>query len=186
MTWVCCLHNLVIQSFAYGIWKAISISRIDLLLRNLPLMRRTLFCWRSSELKLIYDRQSVGQSVLVSGSHLQTTTRFSFPVLQLRVSWCGALSLTRGWVCNIHIQFTDILMSKSCRIHDHALLSHLRLLGSTETSVQFTAGHRPVDQYVLVPDPLLGPMTRFFFLFSWSENFLILKWGALSDERTGL
>jgi hypothetical protein len=32
----------------------------------------------NSKLKLIYDRQSVGQSVLVSGAHLGPATNFSF------------------------------------------------------------------------------------------------------------
>jgi hypothetical protein len=32
------------------------------------------------KLKLIYDRRSVGQSVLVSGSHLEPMTRFLFSV----------------------------------------------------------------------------------------------------------
>jgi hypothetical protein len=34
--------------------------------------------WRLLKLKLIYDRQSVGQSVLVSGTHLGPVTNFSF------------------------------------------------------------------------------------------------------------
>jgi hypothetical protein len=37
-----------------------------------PTMRKKL------KLKLIYDRQSVGQSVLVSGTHLGPATKFSF------------------------------------------------------------------------------------------------------------
>jgi hypothetical protein len=53
------------------------------------------------KLKLIYDRRSVGQSVLVSGSHLESMTRFLFPDWRLRVSWCVAPSLTRRWVCNL-------------------------------------------------------------------------------------
>jgi hypothetical protein len=49
------------------------------------------------KLKLTYKGQSVGQSVLVSGSsHLEPMTRFLFSVWQLRVSCCGAPSLTRG------------------------------------------------------------------------------------------
>jgi hypothetical protein len=57
------------------------------------------------KLKLIYDRRSVGQSVLVSGSHLEPMARF-FSVLywQLLVSCCGELSLTRGWICNLIVQ----------------------------------------------------------------------------------
>jgi hypothetical protein len=57
--------------------------------------------------KLHYDRQSVGQSVLVSGNHLGPATNFSlllFLYWQLRVSWCGASSLTRGWACNLPLQ----------------------------------------------------------------------------------
>jgi hypothetical protein len=48
------------------------------------------------KLKLIYDRRSVGQSVLV--------TRFLFSVWRLQVSWCVAPSLTRGWVCNVLVE----------------------------------------------------------------------------------
>jgi hypothetical protein len=53
------------------------------------------------KLKWTYDRQSVGQSVLMLGSHLKPVTRFLFSVWRLRVSWCGAPSLTRGRVCNL-------------------------------------------------------------------------------------
>jgi hypothetical protein len=56
------------------------------------------------EVKLNYDRQSVGQSILVSSSHLKPMTRLLFSVWQLQVSCCGAPSLTRGWVCNLLIQ----------------------------------------------------------------------------------
>jgi hypothetical protein len=86
-----------------------------------------------SEVKLIYDRRSVGQSVLVLGSHLEPMTRFFFSVWRLRVSWCVAPSLTRGWVCNLRVQLFLVLAravtlgSKSRRTHDHILLSHLRL-----------------------------------------------------------
>jgi hypothetical protein len=56
-----------------------------------------------SKSKLYYDQQSVGQSVLLSGTYLGLATNFFFFFLhwQLRVSWCGASSLTRGWVCNL-------------------------------------------------------------------------------------
>jgi hypothetical protein len=86
-----------------------------------------------SEVKLIYDRRSVGHSVLVSGSHPEPMTRFLFSVWRLWVSWCVAPSLTRGWICNILIQLFLVLPravtlgSKSRRTHDHLLLSHLRL-----------------------------------------------------------
>jgi hypothetical protein len=60
-------------------------------------------------------------------------TRFLFCVWQLRVSWCGAPSLTRGRVCNLLVQLllclarADTLGFKSRRNHGHILLSHLRL-----------------------------------------------------------
>jgi hypothetical protein len=54
-------------------------------------------------------------------------------LLWLRVSWCGAPSLTRGWVCNLLVQLllglarAVTLGSKSRKTHNHILLSHLRL-----------------------------------------------------------
>jgi hypothetical protein len=54
--------------------------------------------------KLHYDRQSVGQSVMVSGAHLGPATNFSFSLKFLLGSYCCyfvAPSLTRGRVCNL-------------------------------------------------------------------------------------
>jgi hypothetical protein len=56
------------------------------------------------KLKLIYDRHSVGQSVLVPRFHLGPMTRFLLSLWRLRVSWYRAPSLTRGWVCNLLVQ----------------------------------------------------------------------------------
>jgi hypothetical protein len=56
------------------------------------------------KLKLIYDRQSVGQSVLVSGDHLGPLTNFlllEIPFRHLRVCYFVAPSLTRGQVRNL-------------------------------------------------------------------------------------
>jgi hypothetical protein len=78
-----------------------------------------------SQVELSYDRRSVGQSFLVSRSHLEPMTRCLFSVWQLRLSWCGTPSLTRGWVCNLLIQLflclarAVTLGSKSRRTHDH-------------------------------------------------------------------
>jgi hypothetical protein len=48
------------------------------------------------KLKLIYDRQSVGQSVLVSGAHLGPVTNFpfslKFPLDSCGFVFCSALS----------------------------------------------------------------------------------------------
>jgi hypothetical protein len=56
------------------------------------------------KLKLNSDRRSVGQSVLVSGYHLEPMTRFLSHLCQLQDSCCEAPSLTRGWVCNLLVQ----------------------------------------------------------------------------------
>jgi hypothetical protein len=51
----------------------------------------------------------------------------------MRVSCCGASSLTRGWICNLLVQLllglvrAVTLGSGSHRTHYHILLSHLRL-----------------------------------------------------------
>jgi hypothetical protein len=42
--------------------------------------------------KLIYDRQSVGQSILVSGAHLGPVTNFSF-AMKFPVDSCGFVIL---------------------------------------------------------------------------------------------
>jgi hypothetical protein len=80
----CCLLHVYVRT---------SISKLDF------------FLDKKLKLKLSYDRRSVGQSILVSGSHLEPMTRFFFfSVRQLRVSWHGTPSLTRWWVCNLLAQ----------------------------------------------------------------------------------
>jgi hypothetical protein len=61
------------------------------------------------ESKLSYNRQSVGQSVLVSGHHLGLATNLYFFSMEiigryLRFFKYGAPSLMRGRVCNLLIQ----------------------------------------------------------------------------------
>jgi hypothetical protein len=83
------------------------------------------------------DRQSVGQSVLVSGARLGPTTNFSsslkFPLGSLRGCYFVAPSLTRWRVCNLLVQLllslarAVTLGSKSRRTHGHILLSYFRL-----------------------------------------------------------
>jgi hypothetical protein len=86
-----------------------------------------------SKLKLYYDRRSVGQSVLVSGTHLgPLTIFFSFCKIifrQLWVCWCGTPSLTRGRVCSFQLLLglasAVVLGSKSRRTHDYILVSQI-------------------------------------------------------------
>jgi hypothetical protein len=57
-------------------------------------------------------------------------TRFFITVGQLRVCWCGALSLTRGWVCCLQLLLAlasaVIFGSESRGTRDHILLSEIR------------------------------------------------------------
>jgi hypothetical protein len=46
MSSACLLHNFVMYSYTYGIWKATCLSRTDVHLGRLPMVRRTLFCRR--------------------------------------------------------------------------------------------------------------------------------------------
>jgi hypothetical protein len=85
------------------------------------------------KLKLNYDRQSVGQSVLVSGTHLGPATNFFFLLEiffgQLRVCYFVSPSLTRGRVCNLLLFLvlasTFTLGSDSHGTQYHILLSQL-------------------------------------------------------------
>jgi hypothetical protein len=84
--------------------------------------------------KLYYDRRSVGQSVLVSGSHLGPV--INLPLLSLIIFWqlrdClrGAPSLTRGRVCSsqllLGITSAVILGSGSRGTHGHIQKSNSR------------------------------------------------------------
>jgi hypothetical protein len=72
------------------------------------------------KLKLRTDGQSV--------SHDQ----IFFLYWQLRASWCGASSLTSGWVCNLLMHLLQALaeqshLGPSPRTHDDILLFHFRL-----------------------------------------------------------
>jgi hypothetical protein len=61
---------------------------------------------------------------------------YFFSVWQLKFSWRGASSLTRGWVCNLLAQLllglarAVTLAYKSHRTDDHILLPYMRLLQS--------------------------------------------------------
>jgi hypothetical protein len=83
-----------------------------------------------SESDLYYDRWSVGQSVLVSSPHLGLMTRFLLLSDHSGVCSCGALSLTRGWVCHLllilALASAVIFGSESRGTRDHILLSQIR------------------------------------------------------------
>jgi hypothetical protein len=80
--------------------------------------------------KLCYDRRLVGQSVLVSSTHLGLKTQIFITVRQLRVSSFGDPSLTRRRFCRLQLLLVFsravILGSESRGTHDLILLSQIR------------------------------------------------------------
>jgi hypothetical protein len=77
------------------------------------------------KLKLNYDRQSVCQSVLVSGTHLGPATNSSFS-LKLRVCYFATPSLARGRVYNLLLLLVSPAQFRGTQ--DHIFLSEfLRL-----------------------------------------------------------
>jgi hypothetical protein len=74
--------------------------------------------------KSLCDRHSQS-AVLVLGPRLghMITVRY------LRLSYCRAPFLTRGWICNVLVKFTVTLQSNFRRTHENILLFHFRPLG---------------------------------------------------------
>jgi hypothetical protein len=113
-----------------------------------------------SKSKLCYDRRSVGQSVLVSSTHLGLTTRFLL-LRHLRVCWCGVLPLMRERVC--HLQFllflasAVILGSESRGTHDHILLFQIR--DSPKLEVQVSVFISPRTRLAQLYPQALGSLS---------------------------
>jgi hypothetical protein len=95
-------------------------------------------------------------------------TRLHFSVWQLRVSWCGAPSLTRGRVCNLLVQLllglarAVTLGLKSRRIRNHILLPHLRLPqpGRPGPSIYIS---QEQDGPVIPPDTLVSRIIASYY-----------------------
>jgi hypothetical protein len=94
--------------------------------------------------------QSVSRPVCLEIKHPSGSYNQIFiTVRQLRVCWCGALSLTRGWVC--HLQFllaltsAIILGSESHGTCGHILLSQIweSPFVASYDSQAYTGGIRP-------------------------------------------
>jgi hypothetical protein len=86
------------------------------------------YTFPKSRSKLYHDRQSVGQFILMCGTHLGPATNLSLIIFrQLRVCWCGAPSLTRSRVCSfqflLSIASAAFLWSESHGTREHILLS---------------------------------------------------------------
>jgi hypothetical protein len=83
------------------------------------------------KIRLHHDRRSIGQPVLVSGTHLGPATNFLFSLLiisrQLLVRLCGVPSLTGGQLCSFQLLLglasAVFLGSESRGTHDNIILS---------------------------------------------------------------
>jgi hypothetical protein len=95
-------------------------------------------CWinttkaeSGSESELLYDwRFTANQFVLATSPLRLTKSNFIFQLNTCGYSPYVTSSLTRGWVCRLQLLLVlataVILMSESCRTHDHILLSQTR------------------------------------------------------------
>jgi hypothetical protein len=74
------------------------------------------------------------------------------------------------------------------KITDLITSRHFPSIGddSSRLRLRLNYDRRSVGQSLSMSGTPLGPMTRFFVFFSLSENVLIPRWAALSDERTDL
>jgi hypothetical protein len=86
--------------------------------------QRPIFFYRNTKSKLYYDRQSVGQSVLVSGTHLGPASNFFFLLSliiflrQFRACWRGTPSLTRSLVRSFEFQFVHFFLNVRWNLAD--------------------------------------------------------------------
>jgi hypothetical protein len=127
-----------------------------------------------SKSKLYYDRRSVGCQAPIWDLRPISLLR-SIIFRQLRISWCGAPSLTRSRVCSFQlllgITSAASLMSESDRTHEHILLSlFLRLPqpGRPGSCTYFYEEHG---------SPVIPPATGLF-------GFMKLKLKLIYDRRS--
>jgi hypothetical protein len=176
---------------------------------NLKAQIRTMFMYMCTDLsaaktdsrfKLHYDRRSVGQSVLVSGTHLGPATLSPLLSLiifrQLRIYWCGRpLWREVGSVVVIFLFCCTSLYLDSpnlegrvpvfISLRNRVAQLYPRALGLLRLST-LLCDWWLVSQYVLVSGTPSGPKIRFYFSVYFARIALLFVLGALSDERTGL
>jgi hypothetical protein len=89
--------------------------------------------------KLRYDRRPARQSVSVSRTHLGPKSNFSITVRELRVCWCGQLSLKSGRVCRLQLRLTlasaVMIRSDSRGTHDNILLPEIPVFSNPQGQV---------------------------------------------------
>jgi hypothetical protein len=131
----------------------------------------------SSQVKLYYDRRSVGQSVLVSGTPFGPATNFSSFLELFLDSYC----------------FNDVVEGRSyfttdsqsvCRGIEHPCGTCDQILVKVKVTLQLTVS-QSLCQGI---EPILGLLTRYYFLPEGCFlKFAVSSfWGALSDERSGV
>jgi hypothetical protein len=88
------------------------------------------------------------------------TSNFIFQRNTCSYSPYVTFSLTRGWVCHLQLLLVlasaVILRSKSCRTHDHILLSQIR--DSPQPGGPGPRTYIPQGQYGLIIPPTLGSL----------------------------
>jgi hypothetical protein len=112
--------------------------------------------WQLLKLKLIYDRQSVSQSVLVSGAHLGPATNFSFS-LKFPSDSCKVIILWRPlWreggsviCCTVmttkNIDFWDVMLCcLSLFLQDRTGDRSCRFIPLSNYMSQYMASHKTV------------------------------------------
>jgi hypothetical protein len=143
---------------------------------------------------LYYVRQSVGQSVLVSGTRLGLATNFSHSLfdyffLQFRDCWCGAPSLTRRRVCTFQFlpgiasaaflrseffAWQPLISYSDCYTKQNGAWQNVGHLQHTGNRSKLKLNY---GQFVLVSGNLLGPVTNLSFSLKFSLDscgFVIL------------
>jgi hypothetical protein len=111
------LYMQIMSSFQFGLFTRLSF---------LALKPETIS--RQSQSYVTSDCQSASLSGCQASSGAKD--QIFITVRQLRVCWCGAPSLTRGWVCRLQfllaLTSVVILGSESRGTHGHILLSQIR------------------------------------------------------------
>jgi hypothetical protein len=108
-------------------WALLQLARVHFTPATWSSLHRLTINWPSSKSNLCYDRRSVGQSVLVSSTHLGLKTSFLFSDWQLRGFCYGAPSLTRGRVCLLQCTICNIFTCYYMNHSDQAL-NHFSLI----------------------------------------------------------
>jgi hypothetical protein len=109
------------------------VSRI--LERCLSLKSTLIHFWLKAESESVSESESESEShITTDGLGIKHTfgdyDQIFITVRQLQVCWCGALSLTTGWVCSLQLLLAlasaVIFGSESRGTRDHILLSQIR------------------------------------------------------------